>query len=300
MTRRKLIEYIKHPHLLTELSIEELQQWIEEFPYSQNLRLLLAQKIKSLGLEKDYPEVFHNAAMHSSDREGMYEVLNKEVVELTDENNLVSEIREGTESDPLPIVEEALPDEDKLKTGAPIAHFDQYHDLQITDHDGPIDHLQEDDLKDGALVRAEDDTLPSYEEVIETKIENVEEKVLTETLVAEGISRAETAQDEGLSESSDTKSELILESEDEEDEIGLSHFSQWLIGLENTEVAEEEEDSDDDEYEATEDLASETLADLLVSQGHMDKAIVMYQKLSLDYPEKSTYFAAQIEKIKRT
>ena len=46
-----------------------------------------------------------------------------------------------------------------------------------------------------------------------------------------------------------------------------------------------------------EEMASETLADLLAWQGNHKKAISMYQKLILRFPEKSGYFATKIEKI---
>ena len=45
-------------------------------------------------------------------------------------------------------------------------------------------------------------------------------------------------------------------------------------------------------------IATETLAGILERQGHFDKAIKMYEKLSLQYPEKSSTFAAKIEKLK--
>ncbi|MCB0568474.1 MAG: hypothetical protein KDC66_01860 [Phaeodactylibacter sp.] len=48
----------------------------------------------------------------------------------------------------------------------------------------------------------------------------------------------------------------------------------------------------------SDEVVSETLAELLVSQGLADKALEMYQRLMLVFPEKSDYFASKIENLK--
>ena len=47
------------------------------------------------------------------------------------------------------------------------------------------------------------------------------------------------------------------------------------------------------------EILSETLARLYAQQGYRDKAIAMYMRLGLAFPEKSAYFAAEIEKLKK-
>ena len=46
------------------------------------------------------------------------------------------------------------------------------------------------------------------------------------------------------------------------------------------------------------DIVTETFANILLSQGKLQKALEAFEKLSLKYPEKNIYFAARIEEVK--
>lgn len=48
-----------------------------------------------------------------------------------------------------------------------------------------------------------------------------------------------------------------------------------------------------------EEFVTETLANIYAKQGNLEKALKAYKKLLLKYPEKKTYFAAQIQKIEK-
>ena len=87
---------------------------------------------------------------------------------------------------------------------------------------------------------------------------------------------------------------------------GISPFSKWLLTFKKADIdkkiKKEEKLAKRKAIEATANksieksaaIISESLADLLASQGHFDDAKKMYEQLMMKYPEKSSYFAAKI------
>jgi len=88
---------------------------------------------------------------------------------------------------------------------------------------------------------------------------------------------------------------------DEPDEIAkLAEQFQQIIPKIKYDPIKHNADIDMAELGEIEDIEfiSETLAMVYAEQGYTGKAIQMLKKLKLQYPEKNTYFAALIEKVK--
>jgi len=116
-------------------------------------------------------------------------------------------------------------------------------------------------------------------------------------------SEAELAQDmvkEEEVQEKEVKEEVMMNEPEEQKEADTEEirgsFTSWLSTLSAIHIEEKVYDVN---IELDNDaLVSDTLAKLLVQQGHYDEAKEMYEKLILKYPQKSSFFAAQIAKLK--
>ena len=93
------------------------------------------------------------------------------------------------------------------------------------------------------------------------------------------------------------------------DQLGkqVKSFTAWLKSMkklhpgqlpEQNEVIEKLIQTSSEASNQSANVLTEAMAEVLVKQGKSEKAIEMYQKLSLLNPSKSAYFAAKIERIK--
>ena len=100
------------------------------------------------------------------------------------------------------------------------------------------------------------------------------------------------------------RSKSQKEKEEEEDRRAVK--SMWqkeklaaALEEENDEIPENVFEMAVNSLNKEEDLASESLAEILNKQGKTEKAIEMYKKLSLRNPQKSAYFAQQIAQLQK-
>lgn len=120
-----------------------------------------------------------------------------------------------------------------------------------------------------------------------------------------------------------TEQKLTMSTKNNKDEpkdenTGEARFTDWLEGLKKSKKSDKTEDKSSEgkktkkkkkkkkakkdkakkrhELEQAE-IISETLAELMAKQGYTEKAIEMYNRLSLLFPEKNSYFAGKIEDL---
>jgi hypothetical protein len=84
--------------------------------------------------------------------------------------------------------------------------------------------------------------------------------------------------------------------------VPLIDFNLWKDWLDSKMKSEKVKSTVADLAEKSVDkegiIVTETLAKITAKQGDLEKAIWMYQQLILKNPEKSDYFAVEIEKLK--
>jgi hypothetical protein len=85
----------------------------------------------------------------------------------------------------------------------------------------------------------------------------------------------------------------------ENDDSLIDRFIQTNPRISPATLRDENPDISADSVKEHESFFTDTLAQIYVKQGNYAKAILAYEKLSLKYPEKSSYFAGQILEIKK-
>ena len=148
------------------------------------------------------------------------------------------------------------------------------------------------------VVQEHERTVEELREEIEHRLGELGDPLL----VIEGP-HVEFVSDEGPSELIIRSSEKLLEIENEENDDKPEDLIDRFIRLNpRIEVSRDHapapaEDLSEKHISKSGGFISETLARIYIDQGYYSRAIDIYEKLCLKYPEKSSYFADQINKI---
>lgn len=298
MQKNELIRYIRHPEKLNQETLDKILQIKESFPYFQTA-WLLTLKNRFLLNDENFRNELESAAAHVSDRKVFYELL----YPLQEEHEISPETAPDSTGEPGMIPgKEITAEMDYSENEKSISANPPANDETITesitegsvrtlDTDKDDTSMQETILElsslqfvDLELVEpSEVESIPDMNLQIETNPENENDSKLFSG-----------ARQESDLFTLDTESDLNVR----KNEL-IDKFIETNPVIKPREDHQPHVDISEDSVKEHDGMFTDTLAKIYVKQGYYAKAIFVYEKLILKFPEKSDYFAGQIEDIKK-
>ncbi len=299
MNKAEFIRHIKDPELLGKESLPELMDLVSQFPYFSTGHTLLAMnfyrenhilydaqlkmaasimsdrnilrfhitKIARLRDQVVLPDEYRKPVVPVEKKE---EIPQPEITVSPIETPVeppVDELQQEVSSEPE--VTNSLPEIEEQKLDAPKAP--SHKNVKFSN---PVPVLEEDEVEEmdeDELLRRK--SLDDLKRLVAERIKRIEEEKKEE-----GKLGAATPNKEDLIEKFLRETPSISRPQQQEFYNPVNAAQQSVVDHQN--------------------IVSETLANIFVQQGHFDKAINIFEKLSLKYPEKSSYFAALIEETR--
>ena len=290
--------------------LTEISDLVNIFPYFQTAHLLLLKGLKD-NSDIRFENQLRNSAIHVADREVLYNFLKVEQIplgkEILDEQEDKSEeahVEVKTFVDiEQTVIESAKNSEDLIneiekyeggltgeeKSDRPDQILGRTILLSVeSEIDEPersvlgIDD-EPSDNEDNVFFMDPGFSIPEYNDLLELELET------NDALTSEEDNKTakQTGSDE-FSKKSISQSELI-------DKFILANPRIEPVRETGKQIVE---DISKPFTEVEGGFVTETLAKIYINQGYYSKAIDIYEKLSLKFPEKSSYFASQIEIVK--
>jgi len=262
MNANELSTFINSPENLDVNTLPKIIELAMHYPYCQTGQLLLAKNLYNNG-NPDYTRYINKAASYAGSRKKLYALVN--ALSKSSENPEIidrSQIQNKISEISKPIAENK-PAESIIKP-----------ETTIVEEQKTINKLEDRKPDVSAITISDADKKNEYQKQLRLRL-------------------AEIAQE------SKNKSSLTSATKENHNEL-IDKFikEEPRLAPQNSEIKNEEDLSKKSSMDDSE-IISETLAQIYEKQRNFEKAIKTYEKLSLKFPEKNTYFASQIENIKK-
>jgi len=319
MQKEELLSYIRNPGKLDGETLSKILAIRKQYPFFQTVQLLVVKNMHLLG-DPGFQTEIENTSAYVTDRRVLYELIypleSTPVPETTAEKESDAETEPVAESEFLtesePVAETlSVPEESVLPEDIPVMPVDEpeekHEKTSLRDNISNLLSLQLEELE---LLDPEESELvpeigldidksygPSHE-LLTLETESQEEEIpgTGETHSFTGwLSAVEHRGEDGetapaeqaLPEPGSDKNNLIEKFIEENPRLVPRMDNKPHVDISENSVKEHD------------GIFTDTLAKIYVKQGYYSKAIFAYEKLILKYPEKSGYFAGQIEEIKK-
>ena len=289
--------------------LEEVNKLCSNFPEFSTAHLLKVRIMEALDYEKQ--QELKVAAVYSMNRKKLLQLVSEvkksseaeAEPEALDENAEIIQFSEESNPHADVIIEQHAPYAG-VEPGVDLLELDEEPTeelLEILDEESdelPAQDFTEDPVEDSAEDSVDEPVKDIAEETVEESVELPEEEISDEMLSP--LEKDETE----MEEPETTLDEIpAIDQVEELKENNNNHLiTNFIKGEPGPIRADQETSLKGDVSKASirehDGFITDTLAKIYVKQGLLAKAIYSYEKLSLKYPEKSAYFAAQIEKIR--
>ncbi len=280
MDKKQLTDLLNH---YTDSSFEEAREIVslcDQYPYSQVLHALAARVSKDHKMQNQQV-LLQSAAVYSTDRS----VLKQIISENHSYNPVIAVVKSASVSEPV---------------------SQSVSVISITGEKDSVDYAEA-VLKD---LKRLHELKHNFEEMVtafEHGIPHVEEAVTEKKTNRKPIGRpkkvVEVKADPLIEEIKSTKKRIAPENEKTKEQIEI--IDQFIkaqpsiTAKSRAEIASAGDLTEIKTGEFADNVISETLVEILIRQGKKEKAIEVLKKLIWKFPQKKTYFAAQIEDLKK-
>ncbi len=313
MNRSDFLNMIGGRSPVNKSMLGEVYELIDMFPYFQSAHMLLLKGLKD-NEDIKFEKQLRNSAIHIADREVLYYLLKTEKLQEPVQVNITADVKSvnpqvsdysaDTPDTEQTVIETAknsdlLISELEKDNGKAINEGTDEVDTSAASHPVLVTGNTENDETDRVVLIMDENSQGEEENIFfmdpgfslpeKADLLEIETEVNGNNYDEKETNSVELSSDTGLKTSrKQLQNELI---------------DKFIISNPRIEPVREKsnqpvEDLSKPHVEERETFVTETLARIYVNQGYYSKAIDIYEKLSLKFPEKSSYFAAQIEKVK--
>jgi hypothetical protein len=297
MNKQQIISTLRQPHHLNEQTLDQMKEILDEYPFFQAGRMLWVMNLHLLGHIR-YNNELKLAAAHIASRARLFDLLHVPVQPSLEQP---ADFNEEVDSEVPPAAANDYFVADEVFETESGNHLD----FSRTFEEEP-ENLEE-EIKYAFPHEAENIVLPSADllgfEMSGTTSYSLPEEETADWDEARSFSGwlSVLKNQPAIVPSSDTTSEG-----DEQSGNKMSLIDSFLAGGMNKRriVPVKPQDKQDEivdisakSLQENEDLMTETLANIYIKQQHFLKAIDIFERLRLKYPEKSIYFARRIKEL---
>ena len=307
MNRNDLLHMVKSGNWDSTVNIDALEELISLYPWFQSAYTL---KLDAYYLSDSiiFDEELKKNAVYVANREVLYYVLKKSGKNQADEIRFkenVSEEKEQMESSAPAAVkqDDGLRSREELvaEIEARLAEIRGDAPAVIAPENPDAESEQQAVKENAGGEKDREDGIPDHDI---NDILLLDDDIATEPRFPAGDETAQNGREPDVVDVSPQAEGELLEIDETQNDSSASELVNRFIEL-NPRIEPLREPLRDDQEniaekvdDRTPGIISETLAKIYINQKYYTKAIMIYEKLSLKFPEKSSYFATQIENIK--